>query len=164
VKGTNAERCFFLREVALVAMESMCRNASSTFLEFPSGFWYTTDGSFGLSQYRSSAVKGVIGAVTNIFCVSLTAVRLFATSTVATCWCVTMQGWFVSVGHVFDQVHLSMSSTRPRGLLALMRLKSDDSGCASLGCVMHWVSGAVPSPPSTDLWRALLEQADMAMK
>jgi len=36
MKGfTDRNKFPFLREAALVAMESMCRNASSTFLEFP---------------------------------------------------------------------------------------------------------------------------------
>jgi len=60
--------------------------------------------------------------------------------------CNAAHGVLVGVGHVLDEMHRSMSSTRPRGLLALVRLQPGDSGCVSLCCVMHWFSGADPSP------------------
>jgi len=74
---------------------------------------------------------------------------LFASLTVVglrSLQCKAVQGEPVGVGHVLDEMHRSMSSTRPRGLLAFVRSQPGTSGCTSLGCEMRWFSGADPSP------------------
>jgi len=129
---TDRNRLPFLREAALVAMESMCRNATSTFLEFPS--WvlviHTVTNLVKCHQHRSSEGKGIIWADTQINSVALTAAQTVPVVYIGNCWlhlsclCSALQGVWAGVGHVLDEVHRSMHPTRPRGLLALRRLQS----------------------------------------